>query len=278
MLRRLLLVAAVAILAACGSEAVDVVGEAPPTTAVPTDEPTPTEPAPTPTLGESPLPVDRPADFEASFSQDAGMAPWAEDITVTASTAVYEVWMEGVEYSFLHTPAPERIDALYNELRAGRFDLYEVIPFGDDEMIYDAESTSWRVRAGDFSHRVGASGEDIVGPSNGRRPLGALSGFSDLDAVPGATFTATILVDDGVAQRWGTDLFFDLGSADFAMGEDRWTQELVVSFSESPVEVPVIIRLNADSDEPVETTMVVTFVDGGTIRVGTDARGGVSVS
>ena len=175
--------------------------------------------------------------------------------------------------AFIENPYP-----LYAELRAGRFDLYEVIPFGDDEMIYDAGSTSWRVRAGDFSHGVGASGEEIVGPTTGHRPLGAISGFSDTDAVPDAVFTATILVDDAAAQRWGTDLVFDLGTADFAMGDDRWTQELVVFFSEASIEVPVTIRLNADGDDPTESTTVVTLTDGGTLRIEGDDDGGLTIT
>ena len=264
-----------AVMAACGSEAITVAGDGPTPTAAEVATPTP---EPTPDLGESPMPPERPDDFGARFSQDGRMAPWAEEVSVDGAAATYELWIEGVEWRFHHTPDPQRLDALYAEVRDGRFDLYEVIPFGDDEMIYDAESTSWRVEAGDFSHRLSASGEEIRGPSTGLRPLGAISGFSDLDVATIAVHTATIVVEDAVAQRWGTDLHFDFGSADFAMGDDRWTQELVVAFSQSPLEVPVVIRLNADSDEPVETTAVVTFVDGGTVTVGPDGEGGISVS
>ena len=46
-----------------------------------------------------------------------------------------------------YRPDPARVDALYHVLRDGLFEHYEVVPFEEGEMIYDAAGIRYRMPA-----------------------------------------------------------------------------------------------------------------------------------
>lgn len=268
---------------ACGADGAVTAGRPSPSATPGTVAPTVPAPTPTPNpaseavdLPEPVLPAVRPADFVATYAEDGGMAPWYERTEVRNDGATYLVWMDGLELRFEHTPAARRIDELYEELRLGRFELYEVIPFGEDEMIYDHETTSWRVRAGDYDHRLSAAGEDIVSPSTGHFPLRALSRFVDDTWVPSGGDRATIRAGDG--DFWDVSVTFELGDADFAMGDERWADEIGFAWVGGPIEVAVTVTTGEDTDTPTTASFTVVLERGAVIDLTRDAEGNVTVS
>lgn len=270
------LVAVAVATAACGG-AVDSMDAGNPTQPTPSDGQTPT-----PTVvafPDSPLPPQRPAEFAASFGQDAGMAPWAERIDIGIDST-YEVWMNGPTLQVHFQPTDARLDALYDEVRLGRFDLYEVIPFDDDEMIYDAEGVGWSISVDGYRHNLSTSGQSLDRPDTGHAPLAALSSFVDTDSVPDAASTVTIVVDETI-DAW---FVFDLGDADFAMGEERWASEVEFSWNGPTRDVPVTVWFtrpdnasgNPDTNAAPPVDLVATFEPGGRVEFVVDPSAGTA--
>ncbi len=180
-------------------------------------------------LLESAFASQMPSDFEASFSQDGGMAPWSESVTIGADEARYEVWMEEVEVIVMFTPPAERIEALYTEIRLSRFDTYETYDL--DEVEYDGGSESWRVEAGGETYRVARSGgQNYRAPDTEYAPLSSMSTFVDMDVSTAAT-TGTIVFDPALRDLSGTEVTIDLRGQDFAIGDDRWNDVLEIAWS-----------------------------------------------
>ena len=186
----------------------------------------------------SSLPESMPPDFEATFSQDAGMAPWFEDIELTATDGRYELWMEDVQVNVLFTPDPARIEALYAEIRNGRFDAY--VTRDTDELVYDGESEFWTVEAGGERHRVSYSGGQVYeAPDTEFAPLARISNFVDLDLIVDHA-ALTIAFEPSLAEAWDTEVTIDLRGYDFGIGDDRWNDELQIGVSPSgPMAIPV---------------------------------------
>jgi hypothetical protein len=219
--------------------------------------------------GDSPFPEQRPDDLRLTFSQDGGMLPWSESIEVAGDGSVYEVWMDGVAVVFEYQPPSERLDGLWDEVRLGRFDLFEEVDEGE---VMDAGLTSHWVRFGGFQHSLSWQVEGPSGPSTDHDPLGAMSGFADLESVPEASSRMVIEVGDGLYERWGTDLIFDLGDADFALGAERMSPVLEVAWSGEARDV----RLVATIDEQ-PTEHVVRFEPGGLLVLDADASGALVI-
>ncbi|MCP5034208.1 MAG: hypothetical protein GY939_20605 [Actinomycetia bacterium] len=222
------------------------------------------------------MPEIMPADFTAQFSQDAGMAPWSEGVTIRADSATYTMSIDGLTLAFDYTPAPERIGALYVDLREGLFEQYEVVPFEEGEVIFDAESSYYRVEAGDVDHSIIVAGQDLNSPDTGRHPLRSLRLFHEIDSAPAADNTMFIELD-GSSMWSAITIRFDLTGTEFAVGDERFIDGLDIAWSGDRLDVPV--NVTAETDEAGEESehvadLVVSFEPGGDLVV---AAGGVGV-
>ncbi|MEM7091396.1 MAG: hypothetical protein AAF567_00225 [Actinomycetota bacterium] len=284
---------AVALLAVACSSSPDVVidgagelGGTPAASAVPevTATPTPEPPAPEatepPTVDSSPWPAARPGEFAFEFGQDGGSAPWSEDIGVEGDRGTYVLWFEGIEYVLDYTPSAERLDGLYREVAQGRFDLYEVVPFADDEIIYDAEGESWVASVDGFRHRIGINGESIDRPDASGSPLSAMSSFNDRSRVPDATVALQIVLDDSTedVDLWGLELHVALGGADLAVGDDRWTHDLMLWVTEPIESAAVRLLRRYGQDETVYHEGTVSFGNADTLLISAAPDGDLSVT
>lgn len=206
------------------------------------------------------------------------MAPWAQEITVGGDRAVYEVWMNRITYVFDHQPTAERLDLLYDELRLGRFGDYDVIPFDEDEQPLDEGGRAWSASFGEFHHRFGDRNGTIDSPDTGFSPLVMLQAFVDQDQVPEATDRLTLVFESQSSPPDGLRITFDLGEAAFAMGEERWADEFVISWSGGPREVPVTVHAGPLGGRELVSEAVVEFVAGGRVRVVVDPDGQATVA
>ncbi len=206
------------------------------------------------------------------------MLPWMETMTVTPSEGRYAVRSDGLGVDVLYTPASARVEDLYREVSLGRFDLYEVVPFGDDEMIHDAETISYRVRAGAVSHRLGTSGEDISGVDTGHDPLGAVESFLSPREVPEAESQVYVVMESSPS-TYGKGIVIDLGGSDVAIGPESSTAGFDLHWSGPDRTVTVQIRDQDQSGEPVVVgTLSLDLRSGGRITVSADDSGQLTVT
>ncbi len=197
------------------------------------------------------LPEVRPSDFTARYSQDAGMAPWSEWLSIEDGRAEYTVWMSEVTYVFDYEPSDRQLDDLYTAVHQGRFGEHLVIPFEEGEEVYDAGGTFYAVTVGDLSHRLGYSMEDLVLPDVDVSPLTALRQFVDLAATPDADQRLMIHYDPAINELYLEDLqvHFALADATFAIGEERWADEFEVGWSGGTQDVVVTISTGPPNGE-----------------------------
>lgn len=198
------------------------------------------------------MPDQRPADFRAVYGEDGGMAPWSERLEIDGDAASYELWMSDVTYVFDYSPGAPKLDALYDELRLGRFGEYEVIPYEEGEEVYDAGTNTYSVSAGEFSHRLSWSDETLRTPDTDFRPLTALSEFVSLSSTNQATDVLTINYDPAITDLYLENLQvqIDLTGSLFAIGEERWAETFPVNWSGGRRAINVVVLTGSPDDEP----------------------------
>ncbi|HEC11254.1 MAG TPA: hypothetical protein ENI86_17080 [Acidimicrobiales bacterium] len=227
---------------------------------------------------DSPWPAETPPDLEVVFSTDGGMVPWSESLTVTPSEARYEVRSDGLSVEVVYTPDPARVNDLYEEVSLGRFDLFEVVPFENDEIIYDAESVSYRVTAGTVRHRLGTSGEEIAGVETDHHPLAAIEGFRLPENVPEAQGVVLVVFDRSV-DLYGRNVVMDLRGADVAIGPDSSPEGFELHWSGGDRAMPVEIRVEGEDGELTAVgSLLVDLRSGGEILISVDESGEVAVT
>ncbi len=232
--------------------------------------------------GPSALPPTLPDNFEAVYSEDGGMLPWSRTTTVTRGAARHEIDIFGDLFRFDFTPEDARVAGLYDELVEGKFDLYEVIPWEEGDEIFDAEGQSWRITAGDVSHRLGTSGEEIDGPDTDRTPLSALRLFADVGSVPTLTESVSIVRDPSVDElvsvgTYEIEVIVDLRGGDAGFDGDLFDEPLLISWAGGPRQVEVSTSWIDDAEVPSSGGHVLDFVDGAVFVVRATVDGGIEV-